>query len=148
MAEDAAVLVEERIAGVEVTGAVVERPGGEPEALPLVEIVPKLSRFFDFASKYQAGAAEEIVPARVDDAMRAACQAAAVTAHRALGCRGFSRTDMIVTDDGPVVLELNTIPGLTPQSLLPKAAAAAGLSFPGLVERLVASAVGHSPGKP
>lgn len=135
---DEAVLVEEALGGVEVTCAVLENEAGEPEALPLIEIVPPPGTFFDFERKYDPKhGAQEIVPARLPADATAACQEAAVTAHRALGCEGFSRVDMFWTEDGPVVLELNTIPGMTPNSLLPKAAAAAGIGFGDLVGRLV-----------
>lgn len=136
--QDASVLVEERLVGTEVTCAVLERlEDGEPEALPLIEIVPHHGRFFDFQSKYDNGGADEIVPARVLPEVARQCQAAAIVAHRALGCEGFSRTDMFWTNRGPVVLELNTIPGMTPNSLLPKAARAAGIPFSDLMDRLV-----------
>lgn len=136
--QDASVLVEERLVGTEVTCAVLERlQDGVPEALPLIEIVPHHGRFFDFQSKYDNGGADEIVPARVPEAVAQRCQEAAIVAHRALGCEGFSRTDMFWTDRGPVVMEVNTIPGMTPNSLLPKAAQAAGIPFPALMDRLV-----------
>jgi D-alanine-D-alanine ligase len=135
--QDASVLVEEQLAGTEITCAVVETLDGVPEPLPLIEIVPHRGVFFDFASKYDSGGADEIVPARVSPEETRLLQETAVRAHQALGCEGFSRTDMFLTDRGPVVLEVNTIPGMTPNSLLPKAAAAAGIPFPDLVDRLV-----------
>ena len=135
--QDAQVLVEERIVGQELTCPVLETWEGRPEALPVIEIIPHRDAFFDFRSKYETGGADEIVPARIPDEVRDACQAAALQAHLALGCEGFSRTDMIWTDRGPVVLEVNTIPGMTPNSLLPRSAKAYGLSFPELVDRLV-----------
>lgn len=135
--QDRTVLVEERLYGIEVTGAVLDREDGTAEALPLVEIVPRTGAFFDFDAKYRPGGADEIVPARVDPEAERALRAACVAAHRALGCRGLSRTDLFWTAAGPVVLEVNTIPGLTPASLVPKAARAAGIGFADLVERLV-----------
>jgi D-alanine-D-alanine ligase len=136
-ARDTEVLVEERLDGVEVTCAVVEELDGTPAPLPLIEIVPHRGRFFDFRSKYESGGADEIVPARLSDEATRRCQDVAVRAHRALGCEGFSRTDMFLTARGPVVLEVNTIPGMTPNSLLPKAARAAGRDFPTLMSHLV-----------
>ncbi|MBX5467809.1 MAG: D-alanine--D-alanine ligase [Firmicutes bacterium] len=130
-------LVEERLLGREVTCAVLEDLSGEVEALPVIEIVPRRGRFFDFAAKYEEGGADEVCPAPLAVEVTARIQALAVAAHQALGCRHFSRTDMILTADGPVILETNTIPGLTPASLLPKAARAAGMSFAQLVERLL-----------
>jgi D-alanine-D-alanine ligase len=139
--QDASVLVEEKVVGLELTCPVLENEDGVAEPLPVIEIVPRLGAFFDFASKYETGGADEIVPARISDAVRDACQEAALTAHRALGCAGFSRTDMIWTVRGPVVLEVNTIPGMTPNSLLPRSARAAGIEFSELVDRLVRLAV-------
>ncbi len=135
--QDAYVLVEEKVEGVELTCPILETEGGLPQALPVIEIVPHRGAFFDFASKYENGGADEIVPARISDAVKDACQQAALTAHRAFGCAGFSRTDMIWTQRGPVVLEINTIPGMTPNSLLPRSARAAGIEFSALVDRLV-----------
>ncbi|MFM7321019.1 MAG: D-alanine--D-alanine ligase [Armatimonadota bacterium] len=129
-------VVEEKVEGVEITVAVLGNE--DPVALPAVEIVPAQD-FFDFAAKYGTGpeAANEICPARIseDDATEAA--ALALECHRALGCRGLSRTDMFVTENGCVVLETNTVPGMTPTSLLPKAAAAAGIDFAALIGRIV-----------
>ncbi|MCL5967442.1 MAG: D-alanine--D-alanine ligase [Firmicutes bacterium] len=135
--QDAYLLVEEKVEGTELTCPVLENEEGVPEALPVIEIVPHRGAFFDFASKYESGGADEIVPARIADEVKDACQKAALTAHRAFGCAGFSRTDMIWTERGPVVLEINTIPGMTPNSLLPRSARAAGIEFSALVDRLV-----------
>ena len=139
--QDALVLVEERLIGTELTCAVLEEPDGELTTLPVVEIKSRHDAFFDFDEKYRGADAVEIVPARISDEVAAACQMVAKTAHRALLCEGFSRTDLFWTDRGPVVLETNTIPGLTAQSLLPRAAQAAGISFPALMERLVELAI-------
>lgn len=134
---DLEVLVEEKLWGREVTCAVLERLDGSLEALPVIEIVPKKGAFFDFASKYDDAGADEICPAPIGSAESREIQEAAMTAHRTLGCEGFSRTDMFLTASGPVVLEVNTIPGMTPNSLLPKAARAAGISFPELMSHLI-----------
>jgi D-alanine-D-alanine ligase len=132
---DPLVLVEKFEAGVEVTIGVI---GNEyPVALPTLEIVP-VNDFYDYESKYVPGMSKHIIPARVSEASRLECQRLAVEAHRALGCAGMSRSDTIVTPDGSVfLLETNTIPGMTKTSLLPDAAAAAGIAFPELCERLV-----------
>lgn len=131
---DSDVLVEKFIQGTELTGAVL---GNEnPECLPLVEIVPD-SGFYDYFSKYQAGATAEIVPARISEENTRKAQELSVRAHQALGCRGFSRSDLILADDGLWVLEVNTIPGMTPTSLLPQAAQAAGIAFPQLLDRMI-----------
>lgn len=135
LAHDRRALVEERLAGVELTVGVVGNR--ELQALPVVEIVPK-REFFDYQAKYDPSQSEEICPARIPDEVAALARRLAVAAHRSLGCRGLSRTDMIqVPGRGLVVLELNTMPGMTVNSLLPKAAAAAGIAFAELLDRLV-----------
>ena len=136
------VLVEQFVAGREFTLPVVETDGGVPEAFPVIEIRPKTSAFFDYEAKYTPGASDEICPAPIDADLEARLRALGVAAHEAIGCRGYSRTDCIVAPDGRVaLLELNTLPGLTRESLLPKSAAAHGLSFPALVERLISRAI-------
>ncbi len=135
-AYDQEVMVEEYVKGREITVGVI---GNEQlTALPLVEIIPGAAHpFFDYQAKYQAGASKEICPADLPDAISRQAQEYALTAHRALKLRGYSRTDMIVADQGIVVLETNTIPGMTPTSLLPQAAATAGLPFAALLDRLL-----------
>jgi D-alanine-D-alanine ligase len=132
---DPLVLVERFEAGVEVTIGVI---GNEhPVALPTLEVVP-VNEFYDYESKYVPGMSRHIIPAGVSEAARLECQRLAVEAHRALGCAGMSRSDTIVTPDGSVfLLETNTIPGMTKTSLLPDMAAADGIGFPELCERLV-----------
>jgi D-alanine-D-alanine ligase len=133
---DHRVLVEEFLEGVEVTGGVLGNT--ELTALPLVEIVPSEQyAFFDYEAKYKPGASTEICPARVDEATTREAQEVALTAHRALHCRGYSRTDMIIKDGEIYVLETNTIPGMTATSLFPQAAKAYGLEFPQLLDRLI-----------
>jgi D-alanine-D-alanine ligase len=132
----ATVLIEAFIDGIELTGGVL---GNDTlQALPLIEIIPGASHeFFDYEAKYTAGASQEICPARVDAAITAKAQTYAKLAHRALFCKGYSRTDMILKDNELYVLETNTIPGMTATSLLPQAAQAAGISFPELLDRLI-----------
>lgn len=132
---DRSVLIERFTAGVEVTVGVL---GNEhPIALPTVEIVPE-SEFYDYESKYQPGMSRHVVPARISTELRQECERIALAAHTSLGCRGMSRSDLIVTDDGTCeLLETNTIPGMTTTSLLPDAARAAGIEFPELCSRLV-----------
>jgi D-alanine-D-alanine ligase len=133
---DHRVLVEEFLEGVEVTGGVLGN--AELTALPLVEIIPaEQYAFFDYEAKYKPGASKEICPARVDAATTKRAQEIALAAHRALHCRGYSRTDMIIRDGDIYVLETNTIPGMTATSLFPQAAKAAGLEFPQLLDRLI-----------
>jgi D-alanine-D-alanine ligase len=134
-------LVEERIFGTEITVGVVGVLGtGELQALPAVEIVPK-REFFDYEAKYDPEQCEEICPARISEALAAEARALSLRAHRALSCRGYSRTDLILGPRGPVVLEVNTLPGMTMNSLLPKAAAAAGIPFGELLHRIVGLAL-------
>ncbi len=129
-------LVEQYIKGIEITGAVLGNR--ELEALPLVEIIPgEEYTFFDYEAKYTPGATNEICPARLDEETTRKAQQYAIRAHRALFCKGYSRTDMIVADDNIYVLETNTIPGMTQTSLYPQAAAAAGMSFSDLLDRLI-----------
>jgi len=133
---DRQVMVEEFIAGREITGGVIGNE--ELTALPLVEIIPgEQYEFFDYEAKYQPGASKEICPAELEEAITIRAQNYALTAHRALQLRGYSRTDMIVNGDDIYVLETNTIPGMTPTSLLPQGAAAAGLDFSELLDRLI-----------
>jgi D-alanine-D-alanine ligase len=135
------VLVEEYLRGTELTCAILEDPAtGIPAALPLIEIVPNAD-FFDYRAKYTAGASEEIIPARVPAALARQAQQLAMRAHRALGCEGMSRVDMFARGGKILLLEVNTIPGLTPGSLLPKAAAAAGIDFSELVNRIIGNAL-------
>ena len=130
-------LVERHEAGREFTVPILEDAQGHPEILPLVEIRAP-NGFFDYAAKYTAGAAEEIVNPEVDDAPAAVMSQWALRAHTALGLRGFSRSDFILRPDGGTVfLETNSIPGLTATSLLPQSAAAAGIDFPTLLTRLI-----------
>jgi D-alanine-D-alanine ligase len=134
LAHDARALVEERLVGTEITVGVLGNR--DLQALPVVEIVSRHT-LFDYQSKYDPNLCEEICPARIEGAVAAAAQDLARRAHRSLACRGLSRTDMIVAARGPVVLEVNTLPGMTVNSLLPKAARAAGIEFPELLHRLV-----------
>ena len=136
---DDTILIEQFIRGTEISVPVLGND--EPVALPIVEIVP-LSGFYDYESKYTAGATDEIVPARLSSDASYQASQIAVECHLILGCRGMSRTDMIVTAEQEVyTLEVNTIPGMTPTSLLPRSAQAAGIPFPQLLDRLVAFAL-------
>ena len=129
---DSEVLVEEKIAGRETTVAIL---GGEP--LPVLEIRPKTGSY-DYKNKYTAGRTEYFCPAEFDSATTKRIQAAALGAFQAVGGRDYARVDMMVRAGGePVVLEVNTLPGMTETSLLPKAAAAAGLNYAQLCQRMV-----------
>jgi D-alanine-D-alanine ligase len=137
---DTVVLVEEYVAGREFTVGVL----GD-QALPVVEIRTQHA-FFDLAAKYTPGEAEELVPAPIDAVTTARLQAVGLRAHACLGCRDLSRTDVILSEAGElVVLEVNTLPGMTENSLFPKAARAAGLEMPALCQRLVEQALARVP---
>jgi D-alanine-D-alanine ligase len=131
---DSRVLVEERVSGTELTVGVIGNR--DLTALPVVEIVTKRA-FFDYRAKYDPSLSEEICPAGIPAKVASAVQRLAIRAHRALDCRGLSRVDLIRGARGLVVLEVNTMPGMTVNSLLPKAARAAGIDFPELLHRLV-----------
>lgn len=134
-------MVERLIHGTEVTCGVFDlEEGVGEEALPVTEIRLVKSEFFDYHAKYTADAANEITPAKIDDSLRDRVQEIAIRAHRTLGCRGFSRSDMIISGDDIVWLETNTIPGFTETSLLPQGAAAAGMSYPEMLRRIVNTA--------
>ena len=133
------VLIEEFITGKELTVAVMSY-NGEIKAFPVINIVPH-SGTYDFKSKYTKGETEYLVPAPIGDAETQHAQEVAVQAYKVLGCRGVARADLMLDDEGQVfVLELNTVPGMTSTSLVPKAAAAVGISFPELCERILLSA--------
>ena len=123
-----AYLIEPFITGPEATCGVLEQADGSVIALPPVEIVPG-DGAFDYAGKYLKSTTQEICPARFDPAVNAELQRLAVKAHKAMSCRGYSRSDFIISDKGPVYLETNTLPGLTKASLYPKSLRTQGLDF-------------------
>ncbi len=129
-------IAEEFIAGTEITTGVLGTE--QPRALPTIEIVSD-GEFYDFEAKYTPGKSEHIIPPRVSPEVVKKAEAFAIAAHVGLGCSCFSRVDFIVDeeDDLPYILEINTIPGMTPTSLFPEAAKAAGIDFEDLVESLV-----------
>jgi len=133
---DKEVLLEAYIKGREITAGVI---GNQSlEALPLVEIIPaEEHEFFNYEAKYQEKASQEICPAELPESITHLAQEYALRAHKALNLRGYSRTDMIVWGEEIVLLETNTIPGMTQTSLLPLAARAAGMDFSTLLDRLI-----------
>ena len=131
---DGTVLVEDFIDGVELTVSVLN---GEP--LPIIQIVPQ-SGFYDYQAKYVSGDTQYLLPAPIDAVSYQRVQDAAVAACRVLGCRGAARVDFMLRDREFYCIEVNTIPGMTETSLLPKAAAAAGMSFEELVEKILLDA--------
>lgn len=129
------VLIERFITGREVTAGVID---GEP--LPLIEVAPK-SGFYDYEAKYTPGKTDYILPARVSKKIEKKTRELSAAIYSWLGCRGAARVDYIVDKKHvPQFLEINTIPGMTETSLLPKAAAAAGIDFNGLCEKILQGA--------
>ena len=130
------IMIEKYVMGVEITCCVI---GNRTlDAMPLIEIVPNEEyAFFDYEAKYKPGATREICPARLPESQSLRAQSCAKKAHRALKCEVWSRTDMIIQDDEIYLLETNTIPGMTKNSLVPRAAKAAGMSLSQLVDKLV-----------
>ncbi len=139
LAQFGSVFAEEFIPGRELTVSILLQDG-EETALPVVELRPQ-HPFYDYEAKYTEGLTQHIVPAILDPQTTRRVQQAGMTAHRALGCYGFSRVDLRLGEDGvPYVLEANTLPGITPTSNLPAAAAAAGVSFVRLLELMLETA--------
>jgi D-alanine-D-alanine ligase len=132
---DQRIVVENYIRGREITVGILDE-----QPLPVIEIVPK-KRFFDYEAKYQTGMTDYVVPAQLEAAVARAAQDAGLAAHKSLGCFGCSRADMILSNENiPFVLEINTIPGLTATSLLPKAAKVVGLDYGELCLKLISLA--------
>jgi D-alanine-D-alanine ligase len=132
-AEEKRVLVEKFLAGRELTCGYIEGQA----ALPPTEIRPRCGEFFDFASKYLPGGSEELTPAPLTAEQTRELQDLARRVHETLRLRAYSRTDFILTDDGPVILEVNTLPGMTETSLIPQQAAVIGLSYRDLVTAIL-----------
>lgn len=130
-------LVERRVVGREITVGIFDRGDG-PHAFPVVEIVTPEGSWYDYEHRYTEGLSEHLIPAPIPPEVADRLQELAIRAHLALGCRDLSRADFVLPDKGdPVLLEVNTLPGMTATSLYPDAAAADGLPFPQLVARLV-----------
>lgn len=131
------VMVQQFIKGREFTCGVLENTKGVAVALPPTEIIPRSSKFFDYKAKYKIGGSLEITPAKLPPSMTKKIQVMALKAHRALGCRGMSRSDFILKGSTFSILETNTIPGMTETSLLPQAAKAKGINFPAMLDLII-----------
>ncbi len=135
------VMLEQYIKGRELTVGIM----GEktPKALPVIEIIPKLSSFFDYKAKYQVGGSQEICPANIPEEIQKKVQRNAIKIFKALGCRDLARADFIWKKDSKEIyfLEINTIPGMTATSLAPQAAKASGMNFSQFLDKLIASAL-------
>lgn len=135
---DNEVMLEKFVKGRELTVAVLQNEQ-KTKALPVVEIVPKISKWFDYKAKYEIGGSEEMCPANIPDEIRNKAQDSAIRIFSAVGCKDWARADFIwsQTDDKIYFLEINTIPGMTQTSLAPQAAKAAGIEFSGLLDILI-----------
>lgn len=132
---DDQVLVEKYCKGRELTVGVIGN--ADPTALPIIEIVPR-NEFYDFDAKYSPGGSTHICPAEIDEGIAAKIRSCAEQAHKAIGCRGESRTDFLLEENGDFwILETNTLPGMTATSLLPDAASKIGLSYEDLCKKLI-----------
>jgi len=135
------ILVEPFIFGREITVGVLDLEGSPARALPVIEIRTATDQWYDYTNRYTAGRSEHLIPAPLAESLGRSIQDIALRAHRCLGLRDLSRADFLLTaDDEPVLLEVNTLPGMTPTSLFPDGAAAAGTPFPALVSALAESA--------
>lgn len=133
------IMIQKYIKGREFTCGVLEMDG-KPKAFLPTEIIPSSGKFFDYNAKYTSGASREITPPNLPGSDIKKIQQIALKAHKAIGARGFSRTDMIFGEDKKFyVLEINTLPGMTETSLLPQAAKAGGISFPKLLDLIIES---------
>jgi len=132
-------ILEQFLSGRELTVGVTDHDD-RTFALPVIEIEVDTDRTFDYAGKYLGAGTREICPARIPEDVARAAQDAALAAHTALGCEGYSRTDLIAAADGIYYLETNTLPGLTTSSLVPQELAVVGISFRAFLERQLALA--------
>jgi D-alanine-D-alanine ligase len=138
-------LIEPYVMGREITVGVLDLNGHEPVPLPVIEIRTASDQWYDYHNRYAQGASEHIIPAQLTDATNKTLQQIALSAHQALGLKDLSRADFIVSDSEEIVLlEVNTLPGMTPTSLFPDGARAIGISFPELMEKLVISALARA----
>ncbi len=136
---DSLIVIEKFVSGTELSVSVIDFDG-RPMALPIAEIVPE-SGAYDYYSKYAVGATNEIVPARLSEEQTKEAKEAAEAAYEAAGCSGAARVDIIFDGKDMYILEINTIPGMTPTSLLPRSAEAQGIDFPTLLDKIIESAL-------
>jgi D-alanine-D-alanine ligase len=139
------ILIEPYVLGREITVGVLDLHGSDMQALPVIEIRTASDEWYDYTNRYTQGRSEHIIPAPLGQALNDKLQAITMTAHQALGLRDLSRADFIVTDSEEIVLlEVNTMPGMTPTSLFPDGARAMGIDFPTLMDKLVTSAMARA----
>ena len=136
------VIVEPFVMGREMTVGILDVEGGECIATPVIDILTPENTWYDYQHRYSAGLSEHIIPANVPGKTTRKLQQITIDAHRVLGCRDLSRADFIVGDDNSItLLEVNTLPGMTPTSLYPDGMRALGMEFNDLMEKLVESAI-------
>lgn len=133
--ESQEVLIEKSLKGTEVTCGMVALPEGDL-IFPITEVVSKRD-FFDYEAKYTSGLSEEITPARIDETMADQVRKATQKLYHALGCKGITRTDFIIADGKAYLLEVNTVPGMSPHSIIPKQLKAMGISVADMYDRLL-----------
>lgn len=136
---DSKIMVQQFIKGREVSCGVLQQ-GDDLKALVPTEVIPLADDFYSYEAKYADGGSKHVTPAEMSEDVISTIQNNAITAHNALGCRTYSRTDMIVADDGIYIIETNTLPGMTKTSLLPEQALAVGISFSQLLDLIIAGA--------
>jgi len=140
---ETSVLIQENISGIEVSCGVLEKKTGqsyEVFSLYPTEIVPT-NEFFDYEAKYKLGKSQEITPARISKELTDSIRESALLAHKILGCKGYSRTDFIIQNNKPYILETNTLPGMTETSLIPQQAAYAGFAMKDVFDWLIQNAL-------
>jgi len=136
---DSEIILEKFISGRELTVAIMENKNIKP--LPVIEIIPKISAWFDYRAKYENGGSDEVCPARISINAKNKIQALAIKIYLAVGCKDLARADFIYSQDKFYFLEINTIPGMTSASLVPKAAKVAGMEFSKFLDKLIAGAL-------
>ena len=144
---DPKVVIERFVPGRELAVSVLSRVEGGAQTLPIVEAIPRDRDFYDFTARYDIGRTRFACPAALERELAARVGDLALAAYELLGCFGFARVDMILAPDGPQILEINTIPGLTDMSTLPQAADAAGIDFDELVSRTIELALTRATSK-
>lgn len=139
---DNKIIVQRQIAGREVSCGVIEHPNtGKLQALTPTELIPVDADFFDYHAKYTVGAANEITPPDLQGSILKKIQNIAVQAHQLIGCKGYSRTDMIIQNKYIFIIETNTLPGMSVVSILPSQAKASGISFGDMLEQIIKCAL-------
>jgi D-alanine-D-alanine ligase len=139
---DDIVIVEEYLAGKEITCPVIDRGNGDIEALPVILIEPQVSEFFNLPAKYKKGGSIETTPAPISEKVTQLAQKLALQTHKLIGCKGVTRTDMFILPDESIkIIEINTLPGMTDTSLVPQSAQVIGIDISHLLEIIIEEAL-------